>query len=168
MLPPPDKDSATGFTLLELLVVLTIAGLLVALVPPLYSKAMPGAKLKTAVLDLALALRQARSQAIGSSDRIELRLFADPPSYAIGKTSAVYLPEGISVTAYDYFTATALPGSAAAKRLITEDEIVIHFYPDGSSNGAIVAVNNGTMAYQIDVSWLTGTVTMSGAAAYDH
>jgi general secretion pathway protein H len=157
----PDRRLSTGFTLLELLVVLTIAGLLTALAPPLYSKAVPGAMLKTTSLDFAISLRAARSKAINSGKRVNFTLLTQPPSYVIGPTSAVPMPDGITVTAYDYH---ALPfGSPVKKPAFEDDEIIIGFYPDGSSSGASVAISNGTAAYRINVSWLTGNITMSGA-----
>ncbi len=55
-----------GFTLVELLVVLAIAGLLLAVTPPLISAAMPGVELKAAARRTAGALRLAREVAIAS------------------------------------------------------------------------------------------------------
>lgn len=153
------KNFATGFTLLELLVVLTIAGLLAALVPPLYSKAVPGARLKTATRDFAVSLRDARSRAISNSSQIDLRLIADPPSYAIGSNSAVQLPRGVSLTVYDYFAAPE--GSLADVHSIDGDDIAIRFYPDGSSSGAVVRVAYSGTAYRVDVSWLMGDIRVS-------
>ena len=47
-----------------ILVVMVIAGLMIALVPPLFSGAVSGTKLKGSVRDLAVILRETRSQAI--------------------------------------------------------------------------------------------------------
>ena len=49
--------STRGFTLLEILVVMVIAGLMIALVPPLFSGAVSGTKLKASARDLAVVLR---------------------------------------------------------------------------------------------------------------
>lgn len=166
MHPLPARKSPAGFTLLELLVVITITGLLVALAPPLYSNAVPGAMLKTTTLEFALSLREARGQALSSSAGTDLKLIADPPSYAIEGTSAVPLPDGIYITAYDYFT--TLPGSTVGKRILTDEEIVIHFYPDGSSSGAVFGVTNGDTSYRINVSWLTSRITISEAEHDDN
>jgi general secretion pathway protein H len=160
----PDRKFSTGFTLLELLVVLTIVGLLTMLAPPLYSKAVPGAMLKNTSLDFAISLREARSKAINSSKRVNFTLLAIPPSYIIGNTSAVPLPDGITVAAYNYHTLPS--GSLVKKPALEDDEIIIGFYPDGSSSGASVAISNGTTAYRINISWLTGNITMS-EAQYD-
>lgn len=153
------KSFATGFTLLELLVVLTIAGLLAALVPPLYSKAVPGARLKTATRDFAASLRDARSRAVSSGARVDLRLIADPPAYAVGDSIAVTLPRGVRITAFDYFTAQQR--TLADAHALDNDDIAIRFFPDGSSNGAVVKVANNGAAYRVDVSWLMGDIRIS-------
>lgn len=150
--------TASGFTLIELLVVLAIAGVLATLVPPLYSKAVPGARLKVAARDLAIALRAVRSRAIGTSSTIDLKLVADPPSYIVGAAPAIPLPRDVTMTAYDYFTAANR--SLADAHALNEDDIAIHFYPDGSSNGAVVKVSNSSAAYRVDVSWLLGDVSV--------
>ena len=159
------KQFTTGFTLLELLVVLTIAGLLAALVPPLYSKAVPGARLKMAARDFAISLREARSRAIITNSQIDLRLLADPPSYAVGSTSAVQLPSGVFMTAYDYFLAAQ--GSLADASALSMNDVAIRFYPDGSSSGAVVKVANRGAAYRVDVSWLTGDIRVSRAGQHE-
>ena len=159
-----DPGYNTGFTLLELLVVLTIAALLTTLVPPLYSNAVPGAKLKTTTRDFAIALREARSSAITSSRQIDLILLAEPPSYAVGSDAAVRLPQGVVISAYDYLSS----GQASLRdsRLLTDDEILIRFFPDGSSNGAVVKLAIASTAYRVDVSWMLGDIRIYGVG--DH
>jgi len=159
------KQFATGFTLLELLVVLTIAGLLAALVPPLYSKVVPGARLKMAARDFAISLREARSRAITTNSQIDLMLLTEPPSYAVGSTSAVQLPSGVSMSAYDYFLAAH--GSLADTNALSMNDVAIRFYPDGSSNGAVVKVANRGTAYRVDVSWLTGDIRVAEVGEHE-
>ena len=81
-----------GFTLLELLVVLFVVGLLFALIPPLFSGAVPGAKLKAAVRDLAVALRLARNQSITRDVETRVHLNLESPAYAIGRQTPRTLP----------------------------------------------------------------------------
>lgn len=156
----------TGFTLLELLVVLTIAGLLAAVVPPLYSQAVPGARLKTTTRDFALSLREARGSAITSGSQVDLRLLAEPPSYVVGSAPATRLPQAVSVTAYDYLSAADATLTAASAS--TETEFVVRFFPDGSSNGAVIKLANGSTAYRVDVSWLLGDIRVSRIEDREH
>lgn len=154
-----ERKSGTGFTLLELLVVLTIAGLLAAIVPPLYSKAVPGARLKAAARELAVSLRKTRSRAITTGRRMDFRLLSEPPSYTVGNGTAVPLPNGVLITSYDYFAAADKPLEPSNAR--SGNTTAIYFYPDGSSSGAVVTVANSGDAYRINVSWLTGDVRVA-------
>lgn len=153
------RKTQSGFTLLELLVVLTIAGLLATIVPPLYSKAVPGARLKSTAREFAVSLREARDRAVNANRPVNLMLIAEPPSYAIDNAVAVRLPNGVHIAAYDYFTAgnETLADSGAA----SSENAMIRFYPDGSSSGAVMKVSNNGTAYRIDVSWLTGDIRLA-------
>ena len=155
----------SGFTLLELLVVLAIASLLVALVPPLYSKVVPGARLKTFTHDFVVSLRESRALAVSGSRRVGLRLIADPPSYAVDGGPAIYPPGGIRMTAFDYIAAQRRPLNDS--HAITDRDLSIRFYPDGSSNGAVVRIASGTASYRVDVSWFMGEVRISGTGDND-
>ena len=73
----------SGFTLLELLVVLTIAGGLMALVPPMVSAVVPGTKFRVAALDLAASLRDARNLAITQSVPVDVRFDSEAATYRI-------------------------------------------------------------------------------------
>ena len=62
----------SGFTLIELLVTLALAGLLLALVPPLLGKGTDAARLKHDRRIIAAELSQARSQSIASGKIVEV------------------------------------------------------------------------------------------------
>jgi len=157
-----DKRISAGFTLLELLVVLTIAGLLVTLVPPLYSKAVPGARLKMAARDFAGALREARSRAVGTGRPIDISLAGDPPSYVIGDDGAIELPRSVFMATENYFANSGAP--PFGPMAVEGRSLAIRFYPDGSSTGAIVNVSNGSATYRVTVSWLIGAIKVSEVA----
>lgn len=63
------------------------------------------------------------------------------------------------MVAYDYLADPQQ--SLADNNALTGDETVIHFFPDGSSNGAVIRVANSGGAYRVDVSWLTGDIQVS-------
>jgi general secretion pathway protein H len=88
----PSHDS--GFTLIELLVTLALAGLLLALVPPLLGKGTDAARLKHDRRIIAAELRQARSQAIASGKSVPVH-----PRVSDGVTltidnDIVFFPDG--------------------------------------------------------------------------
>ena len=142
-----------GFTLLELLVVMVIIGLMVTLVPPLFSSAVPGARLKGAARDLTAGLRYARSQAITHNTEMVVRLNLDPPKYTIGSEQPRALPEDIRMTVT----------SAATENTLPVTHHVLQFYPDGSSNGSRITLSGNHLAYHLDVDWLTGRIGITEA-----
>lgn len=157
---------SAGFTLVELMVVLSIAGLLVALVPPLYSQVVPGARLRTFTHDFAASLRGARSRAVVSNRQIDVRVIADPPSYAVADGHPVRLPRGVQMTAFEY--SPNQQQTLVDAHAITGRAVSIRFYADGSSNGALIKVAGGSTAYRVDVSWLLGETRISEAEGDDH
>ncbi|MEH6824734.1 MAG: prepilin-type N-terminal cleavage/methylation domain-containing protein, partial [Motiliproteus sp.] len=60
----PGSSPASGFTLLELLLVLTIAAMLLVLVPLSFSKGVEQFQGQSSLRDLLTTLAKARSQAI--------------------------------------------------------------------------------------------------------
>jgi general secretion pathway protein H len=142
---------ARGFTLLELLVVMVIVALLVALVPPLFSGAVPGARLKGAARDLAVELRYARSHAITRNQDMEVRLNLEPPAYAVPGRAPRTLPEGVKIQVV----------SATSRRVLQPTSYRVRFFPDGSSSGAQITLSGGSRSYRIGVDWLTGRVDIA-------
>lgn len=148
------RRAVGGFTLLELLVVLTIAGLLVALVPPALSAALPGAKLSAATRGFVATLRESRNLAIGRGIEVDVIFDTEEHQIEIADLRPQDLPGGINIDV----RGQAL---AADNRLF-----VLRFYPDGSSSGAVVQISQGRSAYLVDVDWLLGTVEVTKAKAH--
>jgi len=144
-----------GFTLLELLVVLLIVSLLVALVPPLFSGAVPGAKLKAATRDLAVALRLARNQSITHNEETYVHLNLESPAYAIGTQAPHALPTGVELKV----------ASASGQSVAQTRHHVVRFFADGSSSGTLITLSRGKRGYRLRLGWLTGRVTIEDAGA---
>ena len=100
-----------GFTLLEILVVMVIAALMVALVPPLFSGAVSGTRLKGSVRDLAVALRETRSQAIIHNTERRVQLDLKTPRYRVGNNKPSSLPKDAKMAVQ---TITGASGFTAA------------------------------------------------------
>jgi len=148
--PSPGYKCKHGFTLLELLVVLIIVSLLVTLVPPLFSGAVPGAKLKAAARDLAVTLRLARNQSITRDVETQVHLNLESPGFAIGQQAQQPLPSGVELKVE--------PVSGQNEAETTRH--VVRFYSDGSSSGTLITMSRGKRRYDLHVSWLTGKVTI--------
>lgn len=144
----------TGFTLLELIVVLVLLGIIAVLVAPGLGGSLENAKLKTASRELLAVLRVRRSEAISQGRIITLRFAVDASSYRVDG-EPVRLAEGLSV-AYQAAMGAAGQGQAVPdtgnKRLV--------FYPDGSSSGALLQLRLGEGLRYIRIDWLTGAVSL--------
>jgi general secretion pathway protein H len=152
-----------GFTLLELLVVLVIAGALMALVPPVISAVVPGTKARVAALDLASTLRDARNKAVTQSKSVDVTFDIESASYGIAGTSATELPRGMALVMLDRSGYVSETRRAARLFFDRDPTYTLRFYPDGSSNGVrtlLGAVNDG---YVVHVDWLMGRVSITEA-----
>jgi len=134
-----DRGGQRGFTLIELLAVLALAGLAMALVPPLLGKGGDTARLahdRRAIVDL---LRQARSDAIVSGRTIAFKVDPERRRYGVEKTDKA-LEDGVDLTAE---TPLAYPGE-------------IHFFADGSASGGLIDLANAAGRERVQIDWLTG------------
>jgi general secretion pathway protein H len=152
-----DRNCVRGFTLLELLVVMLIAGLMLALAPPLFSGAVTGARLKGSARDLVTSMREIRSRAILRNAEQHLRLDLESRRFDAGDGRLLSLPDGIEITVAGIDMAGAPePGLH-----------VLRFFPDGGSSGETVSLSSGDRVYRVGLNWLTGQVTVSEGAGND-
>ena len=146
-----------GFSLLEVIVVITIIALSYTLLPKMVFSGVSGAELRSNARAVATGLRRARDAAINTrreavmSINLENREFTLPNDPKLHK-----LNEKLDVK---LFTSEA--------DQISDKVGAIRFYPDGSSNGGRVTVAAGERGFEIDVDWLTGHVTIKDKPAGD-
>ena len=140
-----------GFTLLELLVVITVIGLAMLAAPRLGGAWANGARDRAAVQELGFALSRARFMAAAMRSPVEIqfdlknRTWRTSPAGPQGQLPDV----GISVLGID--GAETLDASTSA----------IRFYADGGSSGGTVLLDMpGSQRKQIRIAadWLSGRI----------
>jgi general secretion pathway protein H len=153
---------AAGFTLLELLVVLVIAGVLVALVPASVSAVVPGMKARVAALDLASTLRDARNLAISQSTPVDVGFDLESASYSIAGSPLQNLPRGMALVIQERSGYVSVTRRVARHSIFGPDKTFsLRFYPDGSSSGARIQLGPEDGGYVVTVDWLLGGASIS-------
>ena len=137
-----------GFTLLEMLLALVIAGLLMAVAVPNFGPPLLRAQMYSATRDVASALRHARGQALIRGQESTFELEIDKHRYRVtGRSKSYRLPTEVGLSLYTVETETVDEGTGR-----------IRFFPDGSATGGRVTLDAGGQKRYVDVSWLTGEV----------
>ena len=145
-----ETRSQEGFTLFELLIVLTIIGIVVALGAPALQRMLPGVELKSGAETVAAALREARGLSIANNAEVTVVVDLDDRALRVDDE-----PPGVRLASS--FGITLL---TATSELIDGGTGQIRFYPDGTSTGGRVTLSQGDRRYHVAVDWLTGRVTL--------
>ncbi len=142
------SSPSRGFSLLELLVALSILAVIAALVAPAFAKALEGAQFDTATRNVINGLRQARRLAINENREAVFSLdTASGEAWVNDEAVRIDAPAA---------TAFALTIAASEQTVATAGNI--RFFADGSSTGGTIALRNDGKARKVSVDWLTGTV----------
>ena len=142
------RMAAGGFTLMELLVVLTILGMALLLATPALERTLPGLELRTGTRDVASALREARARAIGRNEEVTM---------VIDRRSGILQADGKQIIQLNR-KIVILTGASPSSGL-GDDEI--HFFPDGTSTGGQLTLVLGERQKHVLVDWLTGAVSIA-------
>ena len=146
-----------GFSLLEVIVVIVLIGLSYTLLPKMVFSGVSGAELRSNVRAVATGLRLTRDTAINTRREAVLTLDLENREFTVQDDARVHkLHEKLDVKLY-----------TSQADLITDKVGSIRFYPDGSSNGGRVTVSAGGRAFDVDVDWLTGRVSIKDGPAGD-
>ena len=124
-----------GFTLIEMLVVMAIAGLIAGIAFPAVERALATLAFRSASTQLRLGLRSQRAEAIRTGRPMRLRLSPDGRMLLGPPTTAFRLPDGIAL---------ALPPGG------------IGFYPDGSATGGMLVLSGQHRTVRLRVAPVTG------------
>lgn len=148
---PP--SATAGFTVLELLVVLVIAGLALAIVTPVFPRLLDGTQLRAAAHGLVRDLREARAAAIAQNRRVPVTVDPSEPGYRVDQRPRP-LPCACQVAIATLPERPALlPPAAAGLPHVA-------FFPDGSATGGTVTVSRGERAHRVVVDATTGRSTI--------
>jgi general secretion pathway protein H len=154
MRDPRTGVSSSGFTLLEILLVLAIATALLAFVAPDLYRSISSTELPKTTQQLASALRYSRSQAISLSRPVSLLINVEARHYRVSTQAETQaLSKQID---FNLLTGATL--------IQSNEEGAIMYYPDGSSSGGQITLQQGERQQKIDVNWLTGEVLISDDA----
>jgi len=141
-----------GFTLLEIIIALTVAGLAVAVIAPAGVRLYEAMQYRSAVKDVVLALNGARYSAVNSGRALDVEIVPAERTLRVGQKTTL-LPDDVGISVQ------------AARELNRSGTGVIRFYPDGGSSGGSVDISRvDSGGVTIDVDWLLGRVSQE---AYD-
>ncbi|MCK9534913.1 MAG: GspH/FimT family pseudopilin [Pseudomonas sp.] len=137
-----------GFTLIEMLVVLTIVALTLAIVVPAVSKSMV-VSVHDVARDVQISLRQARAKAVNEQQSALFWVDIEQHQYLNHKSKTKSFPEDINMRA------------KVASSEVQGQKAGIRFFPDGSSTGGRLTVTDAAVAVHVDIDWLTGRVSVT-------
>lgn len=146
-----------GFSLLEVIVVITIIALSYTLLPKMVFSGVSGAELRSNARAVATGLRRARDAAINTKREAVMLINLENREFTLPNDAKLHkLNDKLDVKLY-----------TSEADLISDKVGTIRFFPDGSSNGGRVTVAAGERGFEIDVDWLTGHVTIKDKPAGD-
>ena len=137
---------SSGFTLVELIVVLAILAGLTALVAPSFSRTVASARLRSAASDVRSTLARGRALAVATARERTVAFDLSRGEFGVDNEAVRLLPETIRLRA-------VLPGEERKER----GNVRVRFFPDGSGEAAEITVTaEDGGALRVTVDPLTG------------
>ena len=141
------KHNRSGFTLLELIIVLFLITLMVGISAAFFANTLPSGRFNATVRELASTIRQARHLAQLNGDNQIITIDMDSKSYGIESRGGKNLPSGIGIKVID-----PLAGD------ITRGKYHMVFHATGSSEGGTIVLWNSSKAADINIDPVAGAV----------
>ncbi len=144
-----------GFSLLEIILVISLAAVMFTLAPKMFGSGVSGSELKANVRTIAAAMKMARDHAINTRRESFVSINVDSNELTATFDDRVHkLNPQLTIK---------LLNSEADQ--INAQSASFRFYPDGSSNGGRVTVLAKEREFFIDIDWLSGRVTVTDSVA---
>lgn len=143
-----------GFSLIELMVVVVLIAATTALAASVMTTGLPGQQLRNASRELAAQLRYTRAQAIVTGKSQLFTLDARTREWQAPNRRHGQLPSQIKLVA-----------TGARIEQTNPDVAAIRFFPEGAATGGRIVLSRDRAAWQLDVEWLTGEVTLKRTQA---
>ena len=150
---------ATGFTLLELMVVLAVAAIAVSVVGGGAQAYLERARYQSAVRDVTSQLKHARAVSIDQGRAVVVNYQPQLHRLSAGDITLVDLPPALEIS---WKRVDGAPGPG-----VSGVEPIFVFSPDGFARGGQFAVMRAGRGVQFGVNWLLGTIesaTVTGGA----
>jgi general secretion pathway protein H len=132
----------SGFTFVELIVVLVILAALTALVAPSFSRTIASARLHSAASDVRTSLARGRALAVVAAKERTVAFDLSRGEFGVDNEAVRLLPGTIRLGA-------VLPGEERQER----GSVRVRFFPDGSGEEAEISVtaeDGGTLRVTVD------------------
>lgn len=143
------KNRQTGFTLLEVIVVMVMIAVLMGFFASGMTKSLKKAKIRAVSKNLVSAMRYTRGQAVVKHKEKTITFNVKDKTYKAPRKKLMQIPEGVDINVY-----------TADSEIADEDTGAIRFFSDGSSTGGWVKLTHKNKTWKINVNWLTGEISM--------
>jgi len=153
---PRPKGRYRGFTLLELLVVLVLAGIAVAVVGGSAQAYMERARYHQTVRDLASQLGHARALCVQQGRQVVVSYEPQVRRLSVDGRAVLDIPDSLAVR-WEALTQPSHQGTAAGQPLFV-------FNAEGGARGGQIQVSRGAQGVLFHVNWLFGTVQQTAVA----
>ena len=145
------SGAEAGFTLVELLAVMSIMAMLLVAVANIYRAPSPRAEVKAAATLIAARMRDLRASAMTAGDdrRAVIDVDGRAVSFSDGRPP-LQLSRKVELTV-----------TGAESETSSATEAGVRFFPNGSSSGGTIKIQSEGQKYEVRVNWLTGRVSLA-------
>jgi len=140
-----DCSAEDGFTLVEMLCVITILALLAAVAIPAWPRTTSRARLESYAIATAALLKADRNAALRRNSEVATQVSAKSRMVRSGANGRVVrVPDDVD---FDALLSARCAGGSG-----------ISFFPSGMSCGGVIALTRQAAGYEVRVNWLTGGI----------